>query len=74
MLRIELIEDSTRFSEDNINFARMLYEAMFVSEGITPICVVGHQDQEDYYLHWHMVYLNDTGEDFGHRLEAGREL
>lgn len=72
MLRVELIDKANRFNEDNIKFGRMLYEAMVVSEGITPICVVGHQDQEDNYLHWHMVYLNDSGEDYGQLLVAGK--
>jgi len=35
-----------------------------VADKISPICVVGHQDQEDYYLHWHLVYANDSDKDF----------
>ena len=71
MLRIELIDDSMRFKESDIEFGRMLYEAMVVSEGIIPICVVGHQDQEQNYLHWHMLYINNTEKDFGQSLLNG---
>ena len=72
MLRIELIDEATRFKEDDIKFGRMLYEAMVVSKNIEPICVVGHQDQEDYYLHWHLVYTNaNEEEDFGEILMRG---
>ena len=42
-----------------------------VVDKISPICVVGHQDQEDYYLHWHLVYANDSDKDFGQILANG---
>lgn len=71
MLRVELIDKRDRFNEADVEFGRMLYEAMAVAAEITPICVVGHQDQTDNYLHWHMVYVNKTGEDFGVSLSSG---
>jgi len=71
MLRIELMDETRRFNEANVEFGKQLYEAMVVADKISPICVVGHQDQEDYYLHWHLVYANDSDKDFGQVLVNG---
>lgn len=71
MLRIELMDEAKRFNEANVEFGKQLYEAMVVADKISPICVVGHQDQEDYYLHWHLVYANDSDQDFGQVLANG---
>ena len=67
-------KDDTSFKEEDVNFGRMLYEAMYVANGIFPICVVGHQDQGDMYLHWHMIYVNKTDKDFGQVLLNGNEI
>ena len=65
-------KDSELFSNDDVMFGRMLFEAMVVAEGIIPLCVVGHQDQDDMYLHWHLIYMNKTQEDFGQLLLHGK--
>lgn len=72
MLRIELLTNDKRFTQKDVDFGRKLFEAMVVAEEITPVCVVGHQDQEDCFLHWHMVYANNTNIDFGAILMHGR--
>ena len=66
-------KDDVLFNEEDVQFGRMLFESMVVAKGIIPLCVVGHQDQGDMYLHWHLVYANSTGEDFGQVLLNGKK-
>lgn len=64
MLRIERLDKDVRFTKGDLEFGRKLYEAIAVADKIKPICVVGHQDQHEMYLHWHLVYVNHSGKSF----------
>lgn len=64
MLRGEYLNDKIfRFDLKMLTDIKEIMTELSGIDGITVLCAVTHMDQQDCYVHFHMLLLNENGED-----------